>query len=216
MRCVDKIPAWQVWDQIARAHHDASNISDGGPVGRLKDRSLPHSCEGSYQLVPWIDLFSWMFCFQIWQSRNLPFVSHKSCTHIHVDARERAREQSKERSGVRVQKESQTGERHTSHGRVKPKCLARKYRPCQRFAPCKTDFEKRMTVLHPKRSIDKIQWFEWNFILSSFHWNGTMECEKVYKLFSVAFLPSIAWGWVSNPLREWVTVKHNAYPLGTF
>ena len=92
MRCVDKIPSWPVWDQIARAHHDASNISDGGPVGRLKDRSLPHSCEGSYQLVPWIYLFSWMFCFQIRQSRNVPFVSHKSCTHILVDARQRARE----------------------------------------------------------------------------------------------------------------------------
>ena len=119
MRCVDKIPARPVWDQIARAHHDASNISDGGSVARLKDRSLPYSCEGSYQLVPWIDLFNWMFCFQIRQSRNLPFVSHKSCTHIHVDARERAREQSKERSGVRVQTESETGERHTPHGRVK-------------------------------------------------------------------------------------------------
>ena len=104
--------------------------------GTTKRRSLPHSCEGSYQLVPWIDLFNWMFCFQIRQSRNLPFVSHKSCTHIHVDARERAREQSKERSGVRVQTESETGERHTPHGRVKPNCLARKYRSGHRFAPC--------------------------------------------------------------------------------
>ena len=58
MRCVDKILAWPVWDQIARTHHDASNISYGGPVARLKNRSLPHSCEGSHQLVPWIDLFS--------------------------------------------------------------------------------------------------------------------------------------------------------------
>ena len=40
MRSVDKIPAWPVWDQIARAHHDASNISDGGPVARLKDIDL--------------------------------------------------------------------------------------------------------------------------------------------------------------------------------
>ena len=196
MRCVDKIPAWPVWDQIARAHHDASNISDGGPVARLKDRSLSHSCEGSYQLVPWIDLFNWMFCFQIRQSRNLLFVSHKSCTHIRVHARERAREQSKERSGVRLQTESETGERHTPHGRVKPKCLARKYRSCQRFAPCRTDFEKSTTVLQSKRSIDKIQWFVWNFIPSSFHWNGTMECRKVYELFRVACLPSTAWGWV--------------------
>ena len=73
--------------------------------------------------------------------------------------------------------------------------------------PFRTDFEKSMTVLQPKRSIDKIQWFERNFILSSFHWNGTMEYEKVYELFSVAFLPSIAWGWVSNILRERGTVK---------
>ena len=39
-------------------HHDDSNISDGRPVARLWDRSLPHSCEGSHQLVTWIDLFS--------------------------------------------------------------------------------------------------------------------------------------------------------------
>ena len=153
-----------------------------------------------------------MVCFQIRQSRNLPFVSHKSCTHIHVDARERAREQSKERSGVRVQTESETGERHAPHGRVKPTCLTRKYWSCQRFAPCKTDFKKSTTVLQSKRSIDKIQWFEWNLILSSFHWNGTMECEKVYELFTFAFLPSIAWGWVSNTLRKWGTVKPNAHP----
>ena len=65
---------------------------------------------------------------------------HKLCIHMHVDVRERAREK---RSGVRVQTESETGERHTPHGRVKPTCLARKYRSCQRFAPCKTDFEKK-------------------------------------------------------------------------
>ena len=34
---------------------------------------------------------AWMFCFQIRQPRNLPFVSHKLCIHIHVDTRERAR-----------------------------------------------------------------------------------------------------------------------------
>ena len=91
MRCVDKIPAWPVWDQIARAHHDASNISDGGPVARLKDRYLPHSCEGSHQLVRWIGLFSLNVLFSGPEPRNLPFMSHKLCIHIHVDARERAR-----------------------------------------------------------------------------------------------------------------------------
>ena len=60
-------------------------------MARRKDRSLSHSCEGSDQLVPRIDLFSRMFCFQIRQSRNIPFLSHTLCIHMHVDARERAR-----------------------------------------------------------------------------------------------------------------------------
>ena len=154
-----------------------------------------------------------MFCFQIRQS-GIYFLCRINHAHIYTWMHANARE--KERSGVRVQTESETGERHTPHGRVKPTFLGRKYRSCQRFAPCKTDFEKSTTVLQSKRSIDKIQWFVWNLIPSSFHWNGTMECEKVYELFSVAFLPSIAWGWVSNKLRKWGTVKLNAYPLGTF
>ena len=41
-----------------------------------------------------------------------------------------------------------------------------------------------------------------------------VECGKVYELFTVAYLPSLAWGWVSNTLREWETVKPNVYPLG--
>ena len=146
-----------------------------------------------------------MFCFQIRQPRNLPFVSHKLCIHIHVDAREQ------EMSGVRVETESRTGQRHTPHGRVKPTCLASASHLTKLILR-----KVRLFCSLAKRSIDKIQWFEWNFILSSFHWNATMECEKVYELFSVAFLPSIAWGWVSNTLREWGTVKPNAYPLGTF
>ena len=66
---------------------------------------------------------------------------------------------------------------------------------------------------HPKRSIDKIQWFVWNFIPSSFHWNGTVKCRKVYELLTVAYLPSLAWGGGSNTLREWGTVKPDAHPL---
>ena len=66
----------------------------------------------------------------------------------------------KERSGVRVKTDSETGERHTPHGRVELTCFALKYRPGQRFAPSKTDFEKSTTVLQSKKSIDKIQWFE--------------------------------------------------------
>ena len=107
----------------------------------------------------------------------------------------------------KIWSEGENGEWDWRETRVKHMCLARKYRSAQRFAPCKTDFEKSTTVLQPKRSIDKIQWFERNFILSTFHWNGTMEYEKVYELFSVAFLPTIAWGWVSNTLREKGTVK---------
>ena len=68
---------------------------------------------------------------------------------MHVVARERAQA---ERSGVRVQTESGTGERDTPHGRVKPTCLARKYPPGQRFAPYKTDFKKSTTVL-PSRGL---------------------------------------------------------------
>ena len=60
---------------------------------------------------------------------------------MHANAREQ------KRSGVRVQMESGTGERHTPHGSAKPNCLARKYRSCQRFASCKTDFEKSTTSL---------------------------------------------------------------------
>ena len=73
---------WRVW------HHEASNISDGRPVARLKDRSLPHSCEGSHQLVPWIDLFSLNVLFS---DQANPFVSHKLCIHIHADGRTRSR-----------------------------------------------------------------------------------------------------------------------------
>ena len=102
----------------------------------------------------------------------------------------------------KIWSEGENGEWDWRETRVKPTCLARKYRSAQRFAPCKTDFEKSTTVLQSKRSIDKIQWFERNFILSSFHWNGTMEYEKVYELFSVAFLPSIAWGWVSRGIHQ--------------
>ena len=53
--------------------------------------------------------------------------------------------------------------------------------------------EKSTPVLQSKRSIGKIQWFVWNFIPSSFHWNRTMECRKLYELFRVACLPSIKW-----------------------
>ena len=63
----------------------------------------------------------------------------------------------KERSGVRVKTDSETGERHTPHGRVELTCFALKYRPGQRFAPSKTDFEKSTTVFKSKKSIDKIQ-----------------------------------------------------------
>ena len=99
--------------------------------------------------------------------------------HAHIYSWMHANAREKERSGVRVQMESETGERHTPHGRVKTTCLARKYRSCQRFAPCKTDFEKSTTVLQSKKSIDKIQWFLGNLIPSSFHWNRTTECGMV-------------------------------------
>ena len=80
---------------------------------------------------------------------------HKLRTHIHVDARERAREQSKGRSGVRMKTESETGERDTPHGRVKPTCLARKYRSCQRFAPCKIDLRKVRLFCSLRRLLTK-------------------------------------------------------------
>ena len=32
-------------------------------------------------------------------------------------------------------------------------------------------------------------------------WNGKVECRKVYELLTVAYLPSLAWGGGSNPLR---------------
>ena len=89
---------------------------------------------------------------------------------MHVGARERAR-------GGKVWSEGTNGEWDWRERHAPWACEARKYRPCQRFAPCKTDFEKSTTVLQSKRSIDKIQGFERNFILSSFHWNG-MECER--------------------------------------
>ena len=149
-----------------------------------------------------------MLCFQNRRCRDFPLCRINYayiCTWMHANAREQ------ERSGVRVQTESRTGERHTPHGRVKPTCLASASHLTKLILR-----KVRLFCSLAKRSIDKIQWFEWNFILSSFHWNATMECEKVYELFSVAFLPSIAWGWVSNTLREWGTVKPNAYPLGTF
>ena len=149
-----------------------------------------------------------MFCFQIRQP-GIYLLCRTNYTYISTWMHANAREQ--ERSGVRVQTESRTGERHTPHGRVKPTCLASASHLTKLILR-----KVRLFCSLAKRSIDKIQWFEWNFILSSFHWNATMECEKVYELFSVAFLPSIAWGWVSNTLREWGTVKPNAYPLGTF
>ena len=168
----------------------------------------------------WIGLFSLNVLFSGPEPRNLPFMSHKLCIHIHVDARERARAGKVWSEGAgckrRVGLERETRPMGVWSPNVKPTCLARKYRSYQRFAPCKTDFEKSTNVLQSKRSIDKIQWFKWNFTLSSFHWNGTMEYEKVDELFSVAFFPSIAWGWLSNTPREWGTVKPNAYPLSTF
>ena len=149
-----------------------------------------------------------MLCFQNRRCRDFPLCRINYayiCTWMHANAREQ------ERSGVRVQTESRTGERHTPHGRVKPTCLASASHLTKLILR-----KVRLFCSLAKRSIDKIQWFEWNFILSSFHWNATMECEKVSELFSVAFLPSIAWGWESNTLREWGSVKPNAYPLGTF
>ena len=38
----------------------------------------------------------------------------------------------------------------------------------------------------------------------------------VQELFTVAYLPRLAWGLVSNTLREWETVKLGSHPLGTF
>ena len=149
-----------------------------------------------------------MFCFQV-QNPGIYLLCRINYVYIYTWTHANAREQ--ERSGVRVQTESRTGERHTPHGRVKPTCLASASHLTKLILR-----KVRLFCSLAKRSIDKIQWFEWNFILSSFHWNATMECEKVYELFAVAFLPSIAWGWVSNTLREWGTVKPNAYPLGTF
>ena len=147
-----------------------------------------------------------MLCFQNRRCRDFPLCRINYayiCTWMHANAREQ------KRSGVRVQTTSGTGERDTPHGRVKPKCLARKYRSCQRFAPCKTDFEKSTTVLQSKSCIDTIHWFVRDLIPSSFHWNVTVECGKVYELFTAAYLPSLAWGWVSTTLREWGTVKPN-------
>ena len=160
-------------------------------MARLKDRSLPHSCEGSYQLVPWIDLFRLdvLFIDQAFQ---------KLCTHIHVDARECAREQSKGRSGVRMKTERETGSWRETHApwACEAHVLSMKISIMPALRTLQNRFEKSTTVLQSKRYIDKIQWFVWNFILSSFHWNGTMECRRVYELFRVAYLPSIAWGWV--------------------
>ena len=127
---------WRVW------HDDASNISDGRPVARLKDidRSLPNSCEGRHQLVPWIDLYSlnvllsdqaipeFTFCVAI----NYAYIY----TQMYANAREWERSERGYKRRVRL-------ERDTPHGRVKPTCLPRKNRSAQRFAPSKTDFEKK-------------------------------------------------------------------------
>ena len=48
---------------------------------------------------------------------------HKLCIHVHVEAGECA-QAVKERSAVRVKTDSETGERHTSHGRVELTCFA--------------------------------------------------------------------------------------------
>ena len=80
---------------------------------------------------------------------------HKLCTHIYVDARECVREKSKGRSGVRMKAKSETGERHTPPVRVKPTCLARKYRSCQRFAPCKIDLRKVRLFCSPRGLLTK-------------------------------------------------------------
>ena len=173
-------------------------------MARLKDRSLPHSCEGSHQLVPWIDLFSLDVLFSDPPTPEFPFcVAQIMHTYPRGCTRTRA-----SRKGLEWGCKRRVG---LETGRVKPTCLASASHLTKLILR-----KVRLFCSLAKRSIDKIQWFEWNFILSSFHWNATMECEKVYELFSVAFLPSIAWGWVSNTLREWGTVKPNAYPLGTF
>ena len=142
MRCADKIPAWPVWDQIARAHHDASNISDGGPVAPLKDRSLPYSCEGSHQLVPWIDLFSLNVLFSDQAMVEVIFCLFKNYAYIYTWMHANARASSQRKGLEWGWKRRMRLERDMPpcpHGRVKPTCLARKYRPGQRFATCKTD-----------------------------------------------------------------------------
>ena len=43
-----------------------------------------------------------------------------------------------------------------------------------------------------------------------------LESAGLLTLFTVAYLPSIAWGWVYNTLRKWGKVEPDAYTLGTF
>ena len=86
-------------------------------MARLKDRSFPHSFEGSHQLESRIDLFSLNVLFSDQAMPEIYILCHINyayiCTWMHANARE------EERSGVRVQTESGTGERDTPHGRVK-------------------------------------------------------------------------------------------------
>ena len=52
--------------------------------------------------------------------------------------------------------------------------------------------------------------------LVSLEWNSGMRNGLRIELFTVAYLPRLAWGLVSNTLREWETVKLGSHPLGTF
>ena len=128
-------------------------------MARLKDRYLPHSFEGNHQLVPWIDLFFFFLDILFSDQAMLEFTF---CLFINY-ARECVREKSKGRSGVRMKAESETGERHTPPVRVKPTCLARKYRSCQRFAPCKIDLRKVRL-----------------FAVQEVYWQTTVICMKFY------------------------------------
>ena len=171
----------------------------------LKDRSLPHSCEGSHQPVPWKDLFTLnvLFLDQAMQEFTfcLPINYTRACTGTRASTQRKGLGWGWKRR-VRLQRDT----RRTREN-VDQASTSYLGKPILR---------KRKTVLQSKRSIDKIQWFVWNLIPSTFHWNGTMECGKVYELFTVVYLPSLARVWVSNTLREWGTVRPGAQLLGTF
>ena len=171
----------------------------------LKDRSLPHSCEGSHQPVPWKDLFTLnvLFSDQAMQEFTfcLPINYTRECTGTRASSQRKGLEWGWKRR-VRLQRDT----RRTREN-VDQASTSYLGKPILR---------KRKTVLQSKGSIDKIQWFVWNLIPSTFHWNGTMECGKVYELFTVVYLPSLARVWVSNTLREWGTVRPGAQLLGTF